>query len=93
MKTLIEHKSANREIIKPEYNLDCWVVVGEPDEQRLIGFSNRYDGESDKNIVRTSRILGRRGYAIETKNSIYNLLECSISESKDDMLKDIKEFN
>ena len=79
--------------MKPEYNLDCWSVVGMPEDQRLIGIFNRYDNkDSYRNTVRTSKILGRRGNAIETKNSIYNLLECSIPESKEDMLKYIKEL-
>lgn len=69
--------------MKPEYTLDNWVVF--TSGKRLIGISSQYG-----DYVCTSTILGRHGNKIETRNSIYNLLECSIPDSKEDMLKDIK---
>lgn len=60
-------------ISKPVYSINNWCIIG----NRLSGISNRYMGESMRNHVLTSRIIGRNGnYSIETKNSTYILLEC-----------------
>jgi hypothetical protein len=78
--------------MKPEYDIDSWIIIGTT-EKFLMGIVHRYEESDYRNTIRSSHILGRRGNKVETKNSIYNLLECSIPSDAKEMLDEIEELD
>jgi hypothetical protein len=76
---------------KPTYTITDWAII-EMGGTRLFGYSNRYEGKTEKNFIRTSPIIGRRGDAVETVNSIYVLGEAAEGYSEIEMLKEIVEL-
>lgn len=79
--------------MKPTYKIDNWFIDGYDQKFFLYGYVQRYEGNSPKNHIRTSYIVGRHDDVyIETKNSLYELGTVAVEHDKQEMLKEIKEI-
>lgn len=79
--------------MKPTYKIDNWFIDGNDQKMFLFGYVQRYEGNSTKNHIRTSYIVGRHGDVhIETKNSLYELGEPAEGYFKEEILNRITEL-
>ena len=69
--------------MKPTYKIEGWGIL----DNRLIGYVQRYEGNSSKNHAYTSTIIGYHDNMVETKNSIYELGAVAKGYDREELLK------